>query len=156
MSEIENQRGKILENFITMNNLFVCNIGNKFIYDCAIGKSIIDKTIVSTVLVDRIRNWSVHDEKSLSDHKLVSFNLSFDKPKARTIRNFKNANWIYFKSILSKKQWSNPPKTWSKETIEIEATKPQDDINDALDKICPVKEKTTKSQPPRWWNTTQP
>ena len=92
MSEIENQRGEILEDFITLNNLFVCNIGNEFIYDCAIEKSIIDKTIVSTGLVDRIRNRSVHDEKSLSDHKLISFNLSLDKPEARTIRNFKNAN----------------------------------------------------------------
>ena len=38
MSEIENQRGEILEDFITLNNLFVCNIGNEFIYDCAIEK----------------------------------------------------------------------------------------------------------------------
>ena len=35
----------------------------------------------------------------------------------------------------------------------MEATKLQDNINEALDKVCPVKDKTTKSQPPRWWNT---
>ena len=56
MSEIENQRGEILEDFITLNNLMVCNIGNRFTYDCAIGKSIIDITMASTLLVDRIKN----------------------------------------------------------------------------------------------------
>ena len=42
MSESENIRGEIFEEFITQNNLFVSNIGNKNTYDCATGKSIID------------------------------------------------------------------------------------------------------------------
>ena len=54
MSESANQRGEILEDFISLNNLFVCNIGNKFTYDCATGKSIIDITLVSNLLVDRV------------------------------------------------------------------------------------------------------
>ena len=56
MSKTENQRGEIFEDFIALNNLFVCNVGNKFIYDCVIGKSIINVTLVSTSLVDRIKN----------------------------------------------------------------------------------------------------
>ena len=77
MSESANSRGEVFEDFITLNNLFVCNVGNKFTYDCVIGKSIIDITLVSTLLVDRIGNWTVHDEDYLSDHKLISFNLNF-------------------------------------------------------------------------------
>ena len=42
MSESANSRGEVLEDFITLNNLFVCNIGNKYTYDCATGQSIID------------------------------------------------------------------------------------------------------------------
>ena len=78
MSESANSRGDVFEDFIALNNLFVCNIGNKYTYDCAIGQSIIDVTLVSTTIVDRIENWRVHDEDQLSDHKLISYNLSFD------------------------------------------------------------------------------
>ena len=48
MSESANSRGEVFEDFITLNDLFVCNIGNKYTYDCATGQSIIDVTIVST------------------------------------------------------------------------------------------------------------
>ena len=46
MSESANSRGELFEDFITSNDLFVCNTGNKFKYNCATGKSIIDVTIV--------------------------------------------------------------------------------------------------------------
>ena len=92
MSESANSRGEVFEDFITLNDLFVCNIGNKYTYDCATGQSIIDVTIVSTPIVDRIENWKIHDKDYLSDHKLISFNLSFDKPPPGLFRNFKKAN----------------------------------------------------------------
>ena len=46
-------------------------------------------------------------------------------------------NWSYFKTLLSQKTWENPPKFWSKQTIELEATKLVNDIIQALDKVCP-------------------
>ena len=73
MSETSNYRGEIFEDFITQSNLLVCNRGNKYTYDCAIGKSIIDITLVTIPLVDRIKDWKVHDEDYLSDHKLITF-----------------------------------------------------------------------------------
>ena len=121
MSESANLRGKVFEDFITSNDLFVCNTGNKYTYDCATSQSIIDVTIVSTPTVDRIQNWKVHDEDYLSDHRSITFDLSFDKPLPCLFRNFKKANWSYFKCLLSKKVLENPPKFWSKETIELEA-----------------------------------
>ena len=92
MSESDNYRGEIFEDFISQNNLFVSNIGNKNTYDCATGKSIIDITIVSILLVDRIRNWLVLDKNYFSDHKMISFNLDFEKPPPVFVRNFKKAD----------------------------------------------------------------
>ena len=77
MSKTANQRGEIFEDFISMNGLFVCNTGNKFTYDCATGKSIIDITLVSSTLVDRVKNWVVQDVNYFSDHKLISFSFDF-------------------------------------------------------------------------------
>ena len=68
-------------------------------------------------------------------------------------RNSKKANWSYFKSLLTQKHWENPPKFWSKETIEEEAEKLLKDIIQALDKICPEKEQVIKPKPPSWWTT---
>ena len=92
MSPSSNPRGEIFEDFISHNNLFVCNIGNKYTYDCAIGKSIIDLSLVSTTMVDRIKDWVVHDEDFLSDHKLITFNLNTNKAQPIMGRNFKNAD----------------------------------------------------------------
>ena len=117
MSESANQRGEILEDFITLNNLFVCNIGNKYTYDSATGKSIIDITPMSTLLVDRVSNWKVHDENYFTNHNLISFSINFKKQPPVVFRNFKKANWSYFKHLLGKKDWEKPTKLLVKKDI---------------------------------------
>ena len=128
MSPSSNPRGEIFEDFISLNNLFVCNIGNKYTYDCAIGKSIIDITIVTNPMVDRIKDWVVHDEDFLSDHKLITFNLNADKGQPLVGRNFKNADWSYFKNYLAKKKCQSSKyqrdscvKSKRKQTTKIDA-----------------------------------
>ena len=101
--------------------------------------------------MDRIKDWKVHDEDYLTDHKLISFEFDYSKPAPTKSRNFKKANWSYFKSLLANKKWVKP-KVWSRETITKEATKLTEDIKKALDKVCPEKEMKTKSKPPTWWN----
>ena len=104
-------------------------------------------------MVDRIGNWTVHDEDYLSDHKLISFNLNFNKPPCGLVRNFKKADWSNFKCLLAKKKWINPPNSWSKETIIIEADKLQKDITQALDKVCPAKKRSINIKSATWWTT---
>ena len=153
MSKSDNLRGEVFQDFIASNNLYVCNIGNKFTYECATGKSIIDVTFVTTPMADRILNWMVHDEDYLSDHKLITYYLTFETPQTVLFRNLKKANWALFKHLLSQKTWENPPKFWSKETIEDEADKLMQDITQALDNVCPIKKLKLKNKPPSWWNT---
>ena len=122
MSKSNNIRGDIFEDFLTLNNLLVSNVGDKYTYECATGKSIIDITIVSVCLFDRIKDWVVHDEDYFSDHKLISFHLDFSKPTPCFSRNFKKANWSYFKHILKNKKWDDPQIS-GQMTIEKEAEK---------------------------------
>ena len=68
-------------------------------------------------------------------------------------RNFKKANWFNFKHLLSLKTWEDPPRFWSKETIENKTDNLKQDITQALDKVCPVKELMIKTKPPSWWTT---
>ena len=91
--------------------------------------------MVSTPLVDRVNNWNVQDENYFTDHKLITFNLNFSTQPLGVFRNFKKANWSYFNHLLTKNEWINPPKAWSKLTIEKEAEKLRKDIIQALDKV---------------------
>ena len=136
---------------LTSNGLFVCNIGNKFTYDCALGQSIIDITITSSLLADRVNDWIVHDENYFSDHKLISFHLNF-KAQSYKSRNYKKANWSLFKKQLTAVKWKTP-KVWSTKTIETESKKLNDDIIKVLDEVCPIKVKSFKTKSPTWWTT---
>ena len=94
MSKSDNPRGEIFQDFIASNNLYVCNIGNKFTYECTMGKSIIDVTFVTTPMADRILNWVVHDEDYLSDHKLITYYLTFETPQTVLFRNLKKGQLV--------------------------------------------------------------
>ena len=112
MPDLENSRGETFTDFISLNNLFVSNQGNKHTYDCSLGKSIIDVTMSTIGLVDKIRDWLVHDEDYFSDHKLITFTLNMEVTPIGRSRNLKTANWIYFKHILTNKKWK-ATKFWS-------------------------------------------
>ena len=59
---------------------------------------------MSTIgLVDKIRDWLVHDEDYFSDHKLITFTLNMEVTPMGRSRNLKTANWVYFKQMLTNK-----------------------------------------------------
>ena len=150
MSNPENSRGEIFMDFISLNNLFVSNQGNKHTYDYSLGKSIIDVTMSTIGLVDKIRDWLVHDEDYFSDHKLITFTLDMEVTPMGKSRNLKTANWVYFKQIITNKKWKAPT-FWSKKIIDLEAMKLNKVIIEALDKVCPEETLKTKDRNPTWW-----
>ena len=152
-SNSTNPRGEVFEEFICQNNLLLCNVGNKPTYDCSIGRSIIDITLVTSQISDRIQSWTVQDENYGSDHKLITFTLNSNSIQTAKFRNYKKANWKYFHTSLAKQKWENPPEYWCKETIDSEVEKLDQDITLALDKVCPEKEHKFKSKTQPWWNT---
>ena len=82
---------------------------------------------------------------------MITFSFNYNSQPPGVFRNFKKANWSYFNHLLRKNEWINPPKAWSKITIEKEAEKLVKDIIQALDKVCPEKKRVVKPKPPSWW-----
>jgi len=70
-----NRRGKNLIEFLISTDLYVMNRGNKPTFQNAIREEVLDLTITSTTIYQRVSNWRVSDEESLSDHKHIVFNL---------------------------------------------------------------------------------
>ena len=143
----------MFEETIATHGLYVCNTGNKVTYSSSIGKSIIDITLVSSTIVDRISQWSVSDKNTFSDHKLITFIFSSQKQEPVQTRNFEKANWHLFTKYLEKSMVYTPPLGWSTETIKKEASKFNLELKMALDVACPLKTVTYKQKRNNWWTT---
>ncbi|KAH1021244.1 hypothetical protein HUJ04_010781 [Dendroctonus ponderosae] len=75
-SKTSNQRGKRLENWILANNLVVINQGTTPTFNNANGSSIIDFTLSSINISQRVTHWKVDREtENLSDHNNISFEV---------------------------------------------------------------------------------
>ncbi|VVC38211.1 Endonuclease/exonuclease/phosphatase [Cinara cedri] len=78
------KKGKALVDLINFTSLVLCNQGKT---DTFRSGSIIDLTIATAALPQRIKGWRVLDEVSLSDHFYIAFSIEngpYDNTKART------------------------------------------------------------------------
>ena len=68
-----NNRGKQLEAYIISKQLYIMNDrSTKTSFEKPIGKSNIDLTIATSNVLRRIKDWSISDEESNSDHSILS------------------------------------------------------------------------------------
>jgi len=99
------ERGKILEEFLFANKLYVINeIDNPSTYFSTHGESNIDVTIVSESMINFCKNWKVIDG-SVSDHNLILFDVKIRTSISRNFIkhdqfNIKKANWEAFGELL--------------------------------------------------------
>jgi len=71
-----NVRGECLEEFLFDMNLVVTNVGNIPTYENAVAATIIDLTLSTSDLADRISSWRVDRQFQGSDHHLIRFDLN--------------------------------------------------------------------------------
>jgi hypothetical protein len=81
--KITNQRGKVLEDFLTIYNLYIVNDKSEPTFETTRGSSYVDLTIVNNQLLRRVTDWTCGIQGSCSDHNILTFNLGMvmrDKP----------------------------------------------------------------------------
>ena len=93
-------RGLKFEEFVFRHNLRVLNQGNRFTYVRYNAQSIVDCTVVSPGLVDRMDNWKVDDAIAYSDHCSIRFIFKVQNLKAELKWNFKRMDKNKFKAIF--------------------------------------------------------
>jgi len=104
-----NQRGKVLEDFLTISNLYIVNDRSEPTFETTRGSSYVDLTIVNNQLLRHATDWTCGIRESCSDHKILTFNLGMvrqDKPINNTdcvgIRYIvKNEDFGKFDAILA-------------------------------------------------------
>jgi hypothetical protein len=96
-----NGRVDALMEFLDSSNLEILNRGNEATFSNASRQEVIDITLVSFGLLERITAWEVSSEPSLSDHRHILFTLRGSLP-VTLIRNPRGNNWGSFREVLRK------------------------------------------------------
>ena len=148
----ETERGRILCNLINDLDLNIENTGNAPTFVNTRGfSSRIDITLTNKHARNIISEWKVHEEISLSDHKMISFKADLGNNNTYYRRFYENANWSTFKTKVESKLKENP---FIFKTNENSLDQNMNYINNllqqTLDEICPRTKVTHKSKIP--WN----
>ena len=72
---LTNQRGRVLEDFLTIHNVHVVNDRPEPTFETIRGRSYVDLMIVNNQLIRRVTDWACGIQESCSDHKIITFNL---------------------------------------------------------------------------------
>ena len=127
-----NQRGEYLEEFIFDNGLEVCNKGRSPTFENRISATIIDITLCTSNMLDRVVDWEIGKRYHFSDHKRIYFRLEVRAPRSPRSWVLKSANWAEFRGHL--KRWHRPPRYcfWTPDTVEVEVGRLYGDVEHAL------------------------
>ncbi|CAB0018431.1 unnamed protein product [Nesidiocoris tenuis] len=96
-----NTRGEELLNYIYSNRLEILNRGNIPTFVTRARSEVLDITLSSRNVAGRVWGWHVTDEVLSSDHRLISFKISFGRGEISTFRVSKNTDWPTYQEILN-------------------------------------------------------
>jgi hypothetical protein len=147
-----NVRGQIVETMIHDLNLIILNReGNEYTFQGARGRSNVDITLASTMMVNSIRDWRVIKGVTSSDHLLISFQVqeqvtNSTDPASRVRYNDRNIDKTLLSDTVAKALKSAPMDA----TINGTAARITECMKIACDQLLPKQSARNKTRPP-WW-----
>jgi hypothetical protein len=142
-----NQRGIDLLDFFLLENIIVCNSGDKPTFVVKNRSEVLDITFVNHNMINYIKDWKVSDVEALSDHKAIDFNVDFNPDvNSNNFRNVRKTNWGLYREVLT----TNRENSGSIFDIDQSAQILQNDITDAFHKSCWQVKGRFKGLP-SWW-----
>ena len=148
-----NDRGLKLAEFLANTNLEIINKGTEPTFVTVSRSEVLDVTFSSLSIVDRITDWHVSPEETLSDHKEIVFNLAVCPTTESLFRNARNTNWAIFNEHLtcSLESIACNRIISSVEELDVTVGKVTDAMHSAFLHACPGR--TSKPLKNKWWNT---
>ena len=95
-----NRRGDSLLEFIVGQNLSLLNIGNTPTFVTKKCKEVLDITFSSPMIENLTQNWQVSSEPSMSDHRIIRFDLGITPKTQIPRRNPRKTNWDKYINLL--------------------------------------------------------
>jgi hypothetical protein len=134
-----NKRGNNLAEYILTVNLQSINTGNNPTFISANGQTIIDVTFASTNIVNKIKNWHVSDDVTLSDHKYIKYTVTSEREEMIHHHNPRKTNWDKFRVNL--KRTLPETQTYPHSIVSLE-----EDISNLTNALNKAFTKATKTQ----------
>ena len=101
-SKNECLRGKILLEYLSLNNLFLINEGDSPTWERGNLQDVIDLTFATRNVSRKVLFWKVLDQDSNSDHNYISMEIKTSKIEKEKFRSKRKTNWAGFRSTLSR------------------------------------------------------
>ncbi|XP_055859336.1 uncharacterized protein LOC129921503 [Episyrphus balteatus] len=117
----------------------VSNTGNEPTFVTRNRQEVLDNTLVSDSIHQRILNWKVSEEHSFSDHRYIQFSLNDLTTKQLAFRNYRETNWQKYretlKSLLKPEFLSYPSNTIDLDNKVNDLTSA---LNLSMNNSCPL------------------
>ena len=101
-SKDTNVRGTHVLDFVVEKDLHILNEGNEPTFINSIRSEVLDLTICTKQLINKITRWHVTEAITLSDHRYIEFNLESTTVTITSTRNPRRTNWVLYQEILEK------------------------------------------------------
>ena len=148
-----NSRGDELLEFLAVANLQWCNLGNKPTFRVANRSEVLDLTLVNQAMVNRVEDWHVSDNPSLSDHAYVRFKVTHDPGRGQLVRPLGRTDWGLFNQALGVRLPPADATLESPDDIDSTAEGITSAILSAFDIACPSRWVSSKCKTSPWWNS---
>ncbi len=140
-----------MEDLIILHDLDVLNEGSTPTFDCHIGRTIPDVSLVTPSLRPRVSNWTVSERETSSDHRLIEFKLHLTQEPPALTRNLRKADWSLFQMKVQEKLYDHQtPNEWDRATIEGQVSLFNDAIKYGLDDAAPLRQRRIRYRSPCW------
>lgn len=145
-----NPRGESLQDFIMGAGLLILNRGHEFTFMDSRRREVVDLTLCTNGLSDKVQDWRVSQEPSGSDHRQI--HMSLQHTQAAVWRRCREkTDWVGFRAALKAWTPSIPTNFRNREELEAAATRLRDVLVDAYEANCPETLVRGRTKVP-WWN----
>lgn len=146
-----NSRGESFLEFILKYNLEIMNVGNTPTFVTRARQEVLDITLASPSLCNYIRAWQVSPEPSLSDHRIISFDIEDVGSHSEEKRNPRRTDWTLYREHLCGSL--SLISTVAKNTDELDRAveRVNESILEAFQESCPLRKRQAVMSTP-WWS----
>ena len=116
-----------------------------------IRSQVLDVTFASQFFLDRISDWHISSQETLSDHKKINFKIQMERRDGILYRNPRNTNWENFSSHLRENLLDLPqPVITTTTDLDRAVVNLTNALSNAYVSSCPGRR--GKPRKNHWWN----
>lgn len=148
-----NPRGESLFNYLLNVDACVANEGDSPTFSSNGRDEVLDITFCSSYLSPYIHNWHVSDERSLSDHNHILFNLRVNPDITERKRNPHKTDWNLFNDLVAYGSQALPTNFLSTNQLEDGANQLEDLLTNSFHSSTIIRGQNPTGNNCSWWNS---